>query len=536
MPMHVRGVPEVTEMDYNENDSAKMTDQSLVRARGVSHRRKASPVKSMVRESSVTLVSGASRIPFERSSRFRRIPRRCRSLTIVERIMIKRKRNEVVFPNAAGIDVGGSSHFVAVPADATTDSVREFGAMTGDLHAMADWLLSCGVDIVALESTGVYWIPVFEVLEQRGLTVWLVDARQLKYVPGRKSDVQDCQWLQTLMSFGLLRAAWRPAGEVCVVRVIARQREVLLAEQASWVQRMQKTLVEMNIQLTEVLSDIMGMTGQAIIRAIVAGEHDPKVLARLRHRRVKASEEDVLKALTGNWRDEHLFVLGQALSMYDDLARHLAQCDAKLDALLDERSRAKIDIGKPPRAGTLAHTEFGVRQAMANWAGVDLTRINGLGVTSVMKLLSEIGPDLGRFETVKHFCSWLGLSPGTKISGGKVLACATKRSANRARQTLKMAAMALSHSDSALGGFYRRLCSRMDKPRANTAVAHKLARMVYFMLTRGEEFVDRGQQNYEEQQRQRSIAALKRRATALGFELNPKSVTPSNAGANGLVT
>jgi transposase len=450
--------------------------------------------------------------------------------------MVKRKRNEVVFPNAAGIDVGAASHYVAVPADAAADGVREFGAMTADLHAMADWLLACGVDVVALESTGVYWIPVFDILEQRGLTVWLVDARQLKYVPGRKSDVQDCQWLQTLMSFGLLRAAWRPAGDVCAIRAIARQREVLLVEQASWIQRMQKTLVEMNIQLTEVLSDIMGTSGQAIIRAIVAGERDPHALARLRHRRVKASEDAVLKALTGNWRDEHLFVLGQALAMYDDLARHLAQCDAKIDALLDQRGRAKVDIGKAPRAGTHAYTEFGVRQAMANWAGVDLTRINGLGVTSVMKLLCEVGPDLKRFETVKHFCSWLGLSPGTKISGGKILACATKRSANRVRQTLKMAAMSLCHSDSALGSFYRRLCARMDKPRANTAVAHKLARMVYFMLTRGQEFVDRGQEEYEEKQHQRDIAALKRRATSLGFELNPRSPTPSNGKAHGLVT
>lgn len=450
--------------------------------------------------------------------------------------MVKRKRNEVVFPNAAGIDVGAASHYVAVPADAAADGVREFGAMTADLHAMADWLLACGVDVVALESTGVYWIPVFDILEQRGLTVWLVDARQLKYVPGRKSDVQDCQWLQTLMSFGLLRAAWRPAGDVCAIRAIARQREVLLVEQASWIQRMQKTLVEMNIQLTEVLSDIMGTSGQAIIRAIVAGERDPHALARLRHRRVKASEDDVLKALTGNWRDEHLFVLAQALAMYDNLARHLAQCDAKIDALLDQRGRAKVDVGKAPRAGTQAHAEFGVRQAMANWAGVDLTRINGLGVTSVMKLLCELGPDLKRFETVKHFCSWLGLSPGTKISGGKVLACATKRSANRVRQTLKMAAMSLCHSDSALGSFYRRLCARMDKPRANTAVAHKLARMVYFMLTRGEEFVDQGQEEYEEKQRQRDIAALKRRATSLGFELNPRSPTPSSVNAHDLVT
>ena len=225
-----------------------------------------------------------------------------------------RKREDEVFPNAAGIDVGASSHWVAVPSHLTDDGVREFGPMTTDLSALADWLLACGVDTVALESTGVYWIPVYEVLEQRGLKVWLVDARQMKYVPGRKSDVQDCQWLQKLMSLGLLRAAWRPDGEVCVVRVVARQREVLLIEQASWVQRMQKALVQMNIQLTEVLSDVMGMTGQAIIRAIVAGERNPLALARHRNRRIKASDEDLTKALTGNWREEHLFVLAQASS------------------------------------------------------------------------------------------------------------------------------------------------------------------------------------------------------------------------------
>jgi len=396
--------------------------------------------------------------------------------------------------------------------------------MTGDLNAMADWLLACGVDTVALESTGVYWIPVYELLEQRGLKVWLVDARQMKYVPGRKSDVQDCQWLQKLMSLGFLRAAWRPGGEVCVVRAVARQRDVLLADQASWVQRMQKALVQMNIQLTEVITDVMGMTGQAIIRAIVAGERDPKALARHRNRRVKASTEEITKALSGNWRDEHLFVLRQALAMYDDIARHLAECDTKLQALLTELGQAKVDLGKAPREGSKSRAHFNVRQILANWAGVDLTRINGLGLGTVMTTLSELGPDLSRFETVKHFCSWLGLCPGTKISGGKVLSAKTKRSANRVRQALKMAAMSLSHSDSALGAFYRRLCSRMDKPSANTAVAHKLARMVYFMLTRGEDFVDQGQQRYQEQQHLRSIAALKRRAAALGFELNPTSV------------
>jgi transposase len=265
----------------------------------------------------------------------------------------------------------------------------------------------------------------------------------------------------------------------------------------------------------------MGMTGQAILRDIVAGERDPEVLARHRHTRVKASREEVVRALTGNWRDEHLFVLKQALGMYDDIGRRLAACDAELQTLLRQRSQARVDVGRAPKTGSKQSAAFNLRQQLADWAGVDLTRINGLEVTSVMKILSEIGTDLSRFANVKHFCSWLGLCPGTKISGGKVLSARTKRSANRVRQALKMAAMTLSRSDSALGAFYRRLCGRMDKPRANTATAHKLARMVYFMLTRGETFVDQGQQRYEEQQRQRSIAALKRRAATLGFEINP---------------
>lgn len=440
--------------------------------------------------------------------------------------MAIRKREDEVFPNAAGIDIGASSHWVAVSPHLIQESVREFGAMTDDLNALATWLLECGVDTVALESTGVYWIPVYEVLEQRGLKVWLVDTRQIKYVPGRKSDIQDCQWLQRLMSLGLLRAAWRPEGEVCALRAVARQREVLVIAQASWVQRMQKQLVQMNIQLTEVLADVMGMTGQAIIRAIVTGERDPKVLARYRNSRVKASAEEITKALTGNWRDEHVFVLRQALAMYDDIARHLAECDAKLQELLAQLGQRKVDMGRAPRAGSKRRQEFDARQTLANWAGVDLTRINGLGLTAVMKILSEIGPDLSRFANVKHFCSWLGLCPATKISGGKVLTAKTKRSANRVRQTLKIAAMSLAHSGSALGAFYRRLCSRMDKPSANTATAHKLARMVYFMLTRGEAFVDQGQQRYEEQQHQRSIAALKRRATALGFQLTQAIAAP----------
>ncbi|CAE6865351.1 hypothetical protein R75465_07914 [Paraburkholderia aspalathi] len=334
--------------------------------------------------------------------------------------------------------------------------------------------------------------PVYEVLERRGLVVWLVDARQMKYVPGRKSDVQDCQWLQRLMSLGLLRAAWRPGDEVCVVRAVVRQREVLLTEQADWVQRMQKALVQMNLQLTEVLTDVMGMTGQAIVRA-----------------------------LTGNWREEHLFVLGQALAMVDSLAHRVLECDAKTEILLAALGRHEIELDGPGKRRTRNTPQFDARTALARWAGVDLTRINGLAVTTVMTILSEIGPDLSRFANVKHFCSWFGLCPGTRVSGGKVLSARTRRSTNRVRQALKLAAMSLSRNDSALGAFYRRLCSRMDKPRANTAVAHKLARMVYFMLTRGEAFVDQGQQHYEEQQRQRSIAALKRRAPSASRSPQP---------------
>jgi transposase len=435
--------------------------------------------------------------------------------------MAMRKREDEVFTNAAGIAVGAASHWVAVAAQASEEPVREFGAMTDDLNALADWLQGCGVDTVALESTGVYWIPLYEVLERRGLKVWLVDARQLKYVPGRKSDVQDCQWLQKLMSLGLLRAAWRPGDAVCVVRAVVRQREVLLTEQASWVQRMQKALVQMNIQLAEVLSDVMGMTGQAIIRDIVSGQRDPQVLARHRSGRVKAGAEEVRRALTGNWREEHLFVLQQALAMYDGIAQRVAECDAKIEVLLAPLGQHEIELSGPAKGRGKNHPGFDARTALARWAGVDLTRINGLGIGVVMTILSEIGPDLSRFASVKHFCSWLSLSPGTKISGGKVLSASTRRSANRVRQALKMAAMSLSRSDSALGAFYRRLCSRMDKPRANTATAHKLARMVYFMLTRGEAFIDRGQQRYEEQQRQRSVAALKRRAAALGFQITP---------------
>lgn len=284
---------------------------------------------------------------------------------------------------------------------------------------------------------------------------------------------------------------------------------------------MQKALVQMNIQLGEVLSDVMAVTGQAVMRAIVAGERDAQVLAGYRNGRVKASKDEIDRALHGNSREEHLFVLAQSLAMYDDIQHRLNDCDAKLRELMTALGAAKIEIGRAPRTGSKARVEFDLRQMLANWAGVDLTRINGLGADTVLKLLTEIGPDLSRFASVKHFCSWPGLCPGTKISGGKVISSGTKRAANRARQALKLAAQSLCHSNCALGAFYRRMQSRIDTAMANAATARKLARMFHFMLTRGEAFVERGQQRYEQQQRERSVAALRRRASSLGFTIAP---------------
>jgi transposase len=432
--------------------------------------------------------------------------------------MAMRKRLEVAFPNAAGIDVGASGHFVAVPPERDDEPVREFGAFTADLEALAEWLAACEVDAVAMESTGVYWIPLYELLERRGFRVYLVNTRQVKNVPGRKSDVLDCQWLQQLMSYGLLEGAYRPVDEVCVLRAVVRHRETLLQEQARQVQRMQKSLVQMNLQLTEVLTDVVGHTGQAIIRAIVAGEHDPYKLARLRHRRVKADEQSIARALHGNWREEHLFVLSQALALFDAYQIQVSDCDKKLESLLQGLQR---HTGAPAPAKSRAKNapKFDLRTALYRWCGVDLTRIDGVEVTTVLKVLAEIGTDLARFKSVKHFCSWIGLCPGTKISGGKRLSGKLRRSANRVKQALKMAAMSLWHSQSALGAYYRRLCSRMDKPRANTATAHKLARLIYFMLTKGEDYVDRGEAYFEERHRERVLLSLKRKAAGLGLQL-----------------
>jgi transposase len=440
----------------------------------------------------------------------------------------KRVQFTLTHPNAAGIDVGSASHFVAVPPDRDESPVREFKSFTADLHALAEWLKACDVDTVAMESTGVYWIPLFELLESRGFTVFLVNARHVKNVNGRKSDVLDCQWLQQLMSFGLLRGAFRPRDEICALRSMVRQRDMLLQYQANHIQHMHKALIQMNIKLANVISDISGVTGQTIIRAIVQGERDPMKLASLRNRQVKASEEDIAKSLEGNWREEHLFALQQAVALYDAYQAQLELCDQRLQTMFVRLERHSGVPGKAKNRGRSKNApSFDIRKALFKSCGVDLTHINGIQEATALTILSEIGWDMSRFKSAKHFCSWLGLCPGTKISGGKVLSSATKRTANRVAQALKLAAAGLRTSQSALGAYYRRLCSRMDKARAITAAAHKLARIVFAMLTKGTAFVDQGQDYFEERYKQRVLFHLKRRAQQMGFALQPVPQAPT---------
>ena len=425
-------------------------------------------------------------------------------------------------PNAAGIDIGSASHYVAVPPDRDDEPVREFASFTADLNRLADWLKACGVDTVAMESTGVYWIPLFELLDARGFTVLLVNARHVKNVSGRKSDVLDCQWLQQLMSFGLLRGAFRPADEVCALRALSRQRDMLLRSQARHVQHMQKALTQMNIQLANVISDVVGVTGQKILRAIVAGERDGLALAALKDIRIKASTHEIAQSLQGSWRAEHLFALKQALALFDFYATQMAECDAALDAQLQALAAHTGDPqpGKK-RSRTRNTPKFDLRSQLFRMCGVDLTRIDGIDVTTALAVVSEIGTDMSRFPTVKHFTSWLGLCPGTKITGGKVLSGKTKRCANRAAQALRLAAAALRSSKSALGAYFRRMCSHMDKPKAVTAAAHKLARLIYTLLTKGEEYTDQGQDYFEERYRERVIRQITQRAAKLGLSVVP---------------
>src|ERR1700674_1256141 len=426
----------------------------------------------------------------------------------------------ITHPNAAGIDIGSGSHFVAVPPGRDDEPVREFPSFTFDLNAIFDWLEAFQVDTVAMESTGVCSIPLYDLLESRGFTVLLVNARHVKNVSGRKSDVLDCQWLQQLMTYGLLSGAFRPADQVCVLRSFWRQRGMLLRSQGRHVQHMQKALTQMNVQLANVISDVVGETGQKILRAIVAGERDGQLLGSMKKARIHASVDEIAKSLQGNWRAEHLFALKQSLDAFDFVGTQLAECDREIERQLQclQRHEGEPDTSKQ-RGRSRNAPKFDLRAQLFKMCGVDLTRIDGIDVTTALAVVSETGADMSRFRTVRHFTSWMNLCPGTKISGGKVLSSKTKRCANRAAQALRLAAAALRTSQSALGAYFRRMCARMDKPKAITATAHKLARLIYTMLTKGEEYTDQGQDYYEERYRERVLRQLAQRATKMGMKL-----------------
>ncbi len=428
--------------------------------------------------------------------------------------------------NAAGLDIGASEIYAAVPEDRAAHPVRCFQTFTVDLEALADWLAECQIDTVAMESTGVYWIPIFELLEARGFQVYLVNARHLKNVTGRKSDVLDCQWIQQLHTYGLLHRCFRPDEETCALRALVRHRSNLLRYRAAHILHMQKALHLMNLQLDNVVSDITGVTGLHIIRSIVAGEHDGRKLAQLRDPRCKNSVETIAKSLQGSYRKEHLFALQQALELYDVYSDKIQACDSEIEQLYAAcESQVADDDQLPPAKQSRRANDppYDLRTALHRMAGVDLTQIDGIGALTAQTVLSEIGLDMSRWPSAKHFTSWLGLAPNNEISGGKVLRSGTRKVVNRAAQALRQAAQSLSHSQSALGAFYRRMRAKHGATKANVIAARKLACHVYRMLTTKQPYHDPGVGPYTEQQQQRELKRLQRKARTLGYTIEPVS-------------
>ena len=437
----------------------------------------------------------------------------------------------VVHPHAAGIDVGNSAHYVAVPPDRDLHPVRRFECFTADLHRLADWLKNCGVKTVALQSTGVYWIPLYDILEERGFDVYLVNARHTKNLPGRKSDVQESQWLLKLHTYGLLNNSFRPTSEIRVLRTYWRQRAEHVQGVTTCIQRMQKAFTQMNLQLANVISDLSGVTGQMIVRAIVAGERDPWKLAKLSDPRIRASQEEIAKSLEGNWRPELLFVLQQELQMFDTYQQRIAECDRELQKHL---ARFKDTVPPPAKNATKKskpnkhHPQFHLADELQRISGVDLTRIDGIDVMVAQTLVSEIGLDMGRWETEAHFASWLGLCPDNRISGDKVLGRGTRHVVNRAATALRVAATTLLKSRTYLGAQYRRLRSKLGAPKAITAMAHRLARLVYRMLKYGQQYVDKGAAYYEQRNRQQQIEFVRKKAAQLGLQVTFPTLEPIN--------
>ena len=431
---------------------------------------------------------------------------------------------EKVNLNAAGIDVASGMHAVAVPVGSSPDGedVREFEAFTSDLYKIALWLKECSVTTVAMESTGVYWIPLFEILESLGFEVRLVDPRQLKRAPGRKTDILDCQWIQQLHTFGLLSGAFRPNEQICTLRGYVRQRGMLIEYASHHVQHMHKALEQMNIKLKRVITEVTGVTGMKIIRAILAGERDPQKLATMRHGRCKNDQNTIAKSLEGTWRQEHLFALRQAVALYDSFQEQIRQCDEAIEDYLGSLDGAQAchEPGKPKTVKRRRNEpHFDAQEALHRISGIDLTRIEAIDGNTALKIISEIGTDVTAWPSVKHFSSWLCLCPGNDKSGGRQRSGRTTPSANRVASALRLAARSLWNSNSALGAFLRRLAARKGMPKAITATAHKLARMVYFMLKYGTDYVTQSQAEYERQYKERQVTNLKRRAKLLGYEI-----------------
>jgi|SRR5688572_14397118 len=429
--------------------------------------------------------------------------------------------------NAAGIDVGATEHWVSVPSDRDPEAVRCFGAFTVDLHALADWLKACRIDTVAMESTGVYWIPLFEILEERGFKVSLVNAKHLKNVAGRKADWTDCQWIRIVYSRGLVSASFRPPDQIAALRSYLRHRKTLVEYAACHVQHMQKALTQMNLHLHHVISDITGVTGTKIVEAILAGDRDPMRMAQLRDKRIKSSPEVIAKALEGNYRPEHVFALGQAFHLYKTYREQIEACDQQVQLHL-QRLETKVDPLQTPlpesrrkRNARKRRNEirFDCRTEAYRIAGVDLTTIDGIDESTALLILSEIGPNMSPWDTEKHFASWLNVSPNHQISGGKILDRKTRKQKNRLRDALRICAQSLLHSQSALGAYCRRICARIGHPKGIIATARKLCCLIYRLLKFGTAYVDKGQQHYEQRFKERAVKNIARRAKEFGYQL-----------------
>lgn len=431
---------------------------------------------------------------------------------------------EIINPNAAGIDAGSEAHLVSVPEDRTEEAVRTFGTFTKDLNALADWLLACGITSVAIEATGIYWIPLYEVLEQRGLNPKLIDSRSIGR-RNKKTDVLDCQWIRQLHTYGLLDGAFRPPADMLALRALMRHRRMVIEGAAQHIQHIQKALDLMNVKLHLVLSDVVGVSGLRIIRAILDGKHSPSELAVLRERGCSASEQTFVDALTGNYRSEHLFALRQALALYDFHQNLVAECDRHIEAELhtiDKRQGPECGSPKPRERRRKNQLRFDARGLLRQIAGVDLSAVDGLAAPTVLTILSETGTDMTPWSSSKHWAAWLTLAPNNRVTGGKLI---RKKGPpirpNRAAQAFRLAAQTLERVNCALGAFFRRIRSRHGRQAAIKATAHKLALIFYSMLKNQTEYRDLGADYYEQRYRQQRLNSLARNAQQLGYTLVP---------------